>query len=111
MRLVPQPPKLDPALRISCVAKTSTGPMDQRITGVGGSKEGKPWRLTTEQLVTRIRAGEKFYVQQTPDDPATVVVVATGTSGHDYPLAKDGRVNLVSGLPKCRKVSNPLPGP
>ncbi len=110
-KIIPPPPKLDPSLQISCVSKLSTGPMDQRITGVGGSKDGKPWRLPTDQLLARIQAGDKFYVQPDPDNPAVFVQVATGTSGHDYPLAKDDRTNLLIGLPKCRAVKDPLPGP
>jgi hypothetical protein len=111
--MAPPPPKLEPSHRLLCVTKASSGPMDKRIQGVGGVTGGKPWRLDTATLIARIEAGEQFYVQEEDDGDPVFVTADTGTSGSKYPLAKKpgDRRNLVVGLSKCRKVSNPVTPP
>lgn len=108
--MAPPPPKLEPSHRLTCVMKASSGPMDQRIQGVGGVVGGKPWRMDAQTLIARLEAGDQFYVQEEDDDDPVFVAVETGTTGSKYPLAKKSgdRRNFVVGLPKCRKVSNPL---
>lgn len=97
-----QPP--DDEHTVRCVTKQSTGPMDRRILGVGGTAHGKPWRLAADELVRRIEAGERFVALD--DDEPVLITVATGTSGAKYPLAKRSgeRSNVLIGLPRCRKL-------
>jgi hypothetical protein len=111
--MAPAPEKLDPSHRLMCVTKTSSGPMDQRIQGVGGVTAGKPWRLDAATIIARIEAGERFYVQEPDGEDPVFVTVDKGTSGTKYPLAKKSgdRRNLVAGLSKCRKVSKPVTPP
>jgi hypothetical protein len=89
---------------LTCVTKEPSATLDRRVAGVGGKAHGKPWRLTTDDVVGRIEAGERFYLKDTGDDAPLPVSVAVGTTGAKYLSAKRSgeRGNAVLGLPKCR---------
>jgi hypothetical protein len=95
------PPARDSALQITCVTKREHSTLDQRIASVGGhDAAGKAWRMDVEELVTRIEAGEAYWMGEA--DAPIHIVIDTGTTDTKYPKAMVDGTNVLLHLPKCR---------
>jgi hypothetical protein len=87
--------------QIQCINKTNRFSAHERISHVGGSSPNR-WKLTQEQAIAAIEAGQwNFYVSA--GGISVRVVVARSAAGHKYlKTENDGEQpnNLLS-LPEC----------
>ncbi|MDQ3823859.1 MAG: DUF3892 domain-containing protein, partial [Actinomycetota bacterium] len=88
--------------RITAVDRRVHGSPQLRIRGVSGVRpEGGTWRMTTEQVVSAIRRGERFYVEEPAGDRVDVVVSRTATGRTYLRTEADGDIpNNLLALPE-----------
>ena len=87
---------------IKCIDKTKQYEPHNRITRIGGTKDGKPWSLSQEEAIKRIESGKnKFWMDV--GGISFWIVVSISTSGRKYiksNVDKEHPETLLS-LPEC----------
>jgi hypothetical protein len=92
-----------PATRIQCVNKPRRESADEHILAVGGVRaDGSRWKLSQQDAIRRIEAGDRFYVEE-PTGDRVGVIVALSRYGNKYlKTIADGDVpNNLLALPEC----------
>ena len=89
-------------IQIQCINKSDRMSAHERIKFIGGSHNGKRWKLALDQAIQDIEAGKyRFFVSVNGD--SVWVIVATSASGHKYlKTQNDGdQPNNLLSLPEC----------
>lgn len=89
--------------QIRCINKTNRLAIDERISHVGGvNPDSARWKLTLDQAIAGIEAGQYAFFVQVGSEYSDVVV-ARAASGRKYlrTTADNTRVDNLLSLPEC----------
>jgi hypothetical protein len=88
--------------RITGIVRHEEGLPQLRISAVGGIRpDGTSWRMTVEQVISAIRRGERFYVEEPLGDPVDVIIAHTAGGRPYLRTTADGDIpNNLLALPE-----------
>lgn len=96
-------PEAEMARQITCINKDDRNNPYERITHVGGTTDGKAWKITQQEAIRTIEDGKgSFYVSR--GGRTVNVVVAKSQYGNKYlkTEADSNEPNNLLSLPECR---------